>query len=113
LQDVCQRTAAEDAADDVALSVETGSAVYEVNDTLSLVLVVLPIMSGVLLTFNNAFNPIQKYNALRWASASCESEIYMYRCRARAYSAIVTTGEWDATDVEEELVSTQAIRRCL
>ena len=31
---------------------------------------VLPIISGVLLTINNAFNPIGKYNALRWASAA-------------------------------------------
>ena len=31
---------------------------------------VLPIISGVLLTMNNAFNPMGKYNALRWASAA-------------------------------------------
>ena len=97
-------TCAEDAvalAADIQLAADTGAAVYEVEDTLGLILVILPIMSGVLLTFNNAFNPIQKYNALRWASQSCESEIYMYRCRARGYSAVVTTGEWDTADDED------------
>ena len=31
---------------------------------------------------NNAFNPVGKYNALRWASIAVESEIYEYAARS-------------------------------
>ena len=60
------------------------------------------VVTGILLTFNNAFNPIQKYNALRWASAACESEIYTYRARARSYSAVVASHEWDFDNESQE-----------
>ena len=69
---------------------------------LDLLLVILPVVTGILLTFNNAFNPIQKFNALRWASAACESEIYTYRARARSYSAVVASHEWDFDNESQE-----------
>eukprot|EP01048_Picozoa_sp_COSAG05_P011477 COSAG05_NODE_1082_length_5937_cov_2.133265_1_plen_324_part_10 len=81
---------------------DAAEGTWKVDDdqaTLKLLLVVLPLISGVLLTFNNAFNPIQKFNALRWASAATESEIYTYRCRAKNYSAVTVTQSW-ATDAD-------------
>ena len=64
------------------------------HDVLALSMVVLPIISGVLLTINNAFAPIAKFNALRWATQRCESEIYAYRARAVAYAATVVSASW-------------------
>ena len=71
-------------------------------DLCSILVVVLPIISGVLLTMNNAFNPVGKYNALRWASIAVESEIYEYRCRAVAYSATSASPQWSFDGEEGE-----------
>eukprot|EP01052_Picozoa_sp_SAG31_P023047 SAG31_NODE_1868_length_7028_cov_4.100303_3_plen_505_part_00 len=59
----------------------------EAKQVVSVILVIMPIVSGVLLTFNNAFNPITKYHALRWASQTAESEVYRYRTRSNSYGA--------------------------
>lgn len=85
---------------------EKGAAWNKPNsaEQLSLLLIVLPLISGVLLTFNNAFNPIQKYNALRWASAAMVSEIYCYRARAKEYGGNSASSSWAVTEdlVNEE-----------
>jgi hypothetical protein len=47
-----------------------------IEGVLGVVVVVLPMVSGVLLTLNNAFTPMQKAAALRWANAKMESHIY-------------------------------------
>ena len=75
-------------------------------------------VSGVLLTLNNAFNPVGKYNALRWAATACESEIYEYRARSGPYSAVAVSPQWSfedegAADDGATTVSTQATCRCL
>ncbi len=65
------------------------------EQSLALTLIVLPIVSGVLLTFLKAFQPLQKYDALRWAGFAGESEIYTYRARAKGYSAsAAAVREW-------------------
>ena len=73
----------------------------EAEKAMSLLLVVLPIISGVLLTFLNAFNPIQKARALEWAGVACESEIYKYRTRAGPYAAVAHIAGWKFDDDEE------------
>jgi hypothetical protein len=70
----------------------TGGLPQELSDVLQLSMLVLPIIHGIFLTFNNAFAPLEKYFALRWASASVVSHIYQYRARACRYSAINTAG---------------------
>lgn len=42
---------------------------------LSTLLVVLPMVSGVLLTLLNAFHPYQKHSALEWAAQKIEMEM--------------------------------------
>ena len=61
--------------------------------TCRLSLVVMPVVHGIILTFNNAFMPVQKVNALRWAAAKATSEIYSYRARSGKYSS-VGTSDW-------------------
>ena len=65
--------------DDTAATVPKDAE--QLADILQLLLVVLPMVSGVLLTLNNAFHPMQKYNALRWAAIKIQCEIYIYRSR--------------------------------
>eukprot|EP01043_Picozoa_sp_COSAG02_P051481 COSAG02_NODE_5422_length_4345_cov_3.380593_4_plen_702_part_00 len=52
----CAEEAIAHALDDIQLSAETGAGVYDAQDALGVTLVVLPIVSGVLMTFHNAFN---------------------------------------------------------
>ena len=44
------------------------------GDWLKLLLVVLPVVHGIVLTFDNAFKPKSRKNALYWGAAACESE---------------------------------------
>ncbi len=55
-QEQCAEEAIAHALDDIQLSAETGAGVYDAQDAFGVSLVVLPIISGVLLTFHNAFN---------------------------------------------------------
>ena len=50
-----------------------------------MMIILLPLLSGILLTFDTSFNPNTKWNALKWASAAVESEIYRYRVRVGIY----------------------------
>ena len=59
----------------------------ELENVLELLLIIIPIMTGLLLTMMKAFSPVQKCNALRWAAYACEKEIYTYRARTSCYSA--------------------------
>lgn len=55
-QEQCGEEAVAHALDDLELAAATGAAVYDIQDAFGVTLVVLPIISGVLLTFTNAFN---------------------------------------------------------
>ena len=68
------------------------------GDYLKLNLVVMPVVHGIFLTFNNAFKPKERRNALRWGAAASQSEIYQYRARASKYSARGSSG-WPARHV--------------
>jgi hypothetical protein len=63
-----------------------GMTVDEWNGILTFSLVFIPMISGVMLTLNNAFHPFQKHCALKWAAAKIESSIYIYRARSLGFS---------------------------
>ena len=69
-----------------------------------------PILSSIILTFNNTFNPMQQYNALVWASASIESETYQYRARSAKYSVVNTSPRWDDAAGEQGGEATQTFQ---
>jgi hypothetical protein len=75
--------------------------------TLSTIVVVLPILSGLLMTFNNAFSPLSKSKMLSWGSDHTESEIYQYRARAGKYSVLNTSNAWSLSDDEGKINSSK------
>lgn len=95
----------------VSFDVLWGESVTVQVEFLHLMLVLLPMASGVLLTLNNAFNPMQKRRAFEWGAKSLESEIYTYRTRALAFSpagptaSSTSSADWagSITDGEEAL----------
>ena len=74
---------------------------FELNYWLKLMMVVLPIVSGVFLTLNNAFSPMAKWDAMRWAAAMCDSETYSYRARAGNYASTDTSDSWQTPGFTE------------
>eukprot|EP01045_Picozoa_sp_COSAG04_P009977 COSAG04_NODE_597_length_12254_cov_13.866591_10_plen_102_part_00 len=58
------------------------------NDPLRYVLLILPIVNGLLMSFNTKFNPLKKHTLYHWASMKCVSETYKYRARASPYNKV-------------------------
>eukprot|EP01043_Picozoa_sp_COSAG02_P034284 COSAG02_NODE_2389_length_8985_cov_3.175676_3_plen_826_part_00 len=86
-----------------SIPLEADATQSAMEQSLGFALIVLPIISGILLTFLNAFQPLHKYHALRWAGFACESEIYTYRARAKVYSAsAAAVREWTFDEDEND-----------
>jgi hypothetical protein len=109
---VCPSTCYVHLEEEEELQAAATTSKSSLEESLGFALIVIPIVSGILLTFVNAFQPLQKYNALRWAAFACEAEIYTYRARAKAYSASAAAArEWEFDDEDKKAVDMAAIAK--
>jgi hypothetical protein len=97
----------EDASADAAPENQSTNAIREI---LKMLIIVLPMASGILLTINNAFSPMQKCTALDWAAHKMESQIYQYRSRALHYSNVANSGDWNFKHGAQPVIKSTAKR---